>query len=356
MNILLYGEYSGIHTNLISPLSNKFMKVDFISTGDGFKNLYGNINIAKRGSSIFSKVITDISNSSILTKISKNKYDIVQFVNPLPGIVTPYFGIEPYFINKIIESSKSSYLYVSGCDYGTQKIFNRREIFKGVCEGCQKDYKVNKCPQYRYGAELWHQKFINQIDGVFSGLEGAYRDEYIDSEKFKGYIPFPVDLLRTPFKKQEYTKKIKVLHGINRYWTKGSDRILDQLKILEKKYANSFEVEIVEKLPFDDYLQKVYQSNIVIDQMYGDGLGMNALQTMAMGRIILTSYDKNYTFSNNPAIPIGLKNKSIVESLVALSELSSKQLDEISINAHDYVKDNHESKKIADLFIDNWKM
>ena len=356
MNILLYGEYSGIHSNLVANLVEKGFNVDFLSTGDGFKNLNGNIKIRKRGKGFFNKIFTDITNFEVLNEIGNKHYEVVQFVNPLPGIVTPYFGIESHFIERIINSSNKSFLYASGCDYGTQKIFNQLQIFDGLCVGCQKDYGVTKCPQHRSNSAAWHSKFMQIIDGIFSGLEGAYSDEYADSEKFRGYIPFPVDLLRTPYKRQEFGKKIKILHGINRYWTKGSDQILDQLKILEEKYANSFEVEIVEKLPFDDYLQKVYQSNIVIDQMYGDGLGMNALQTMAMGRIILTSYDKNYTFSNNPAIPIGLKNKSIVESLVALSELSSKQLDEISINAHDYVKDNHESKKIADLFIDNWKM
>ena len=49
MNILLYGEYSGIHSNLVANLVEKGFNVDFLSTGDGFKNLNGNIKIRKRG-------------------------------------------------------------------------------------------------------------------------------------------------------------------------------------------------------------------------------------------------------------------------------------------------------------------
>ena len=244
---------------------------------------------------------------------------------------------------------------MSGCDFGTKKIFDRREIFKGACEGCQKDYKVDKCPQYRIGAELWHKNFINQIDGIFSGLAGAYSDEYIDYKKFKGYIPFPVDLLRTPFKKQEYTKKIRILHGINRYWTKGSDKILNQLDILNKKFDNLFEIEIVKKIPFNQYIEKVYQSNVVIDQMYGDGLGMNALQVMAMGRIIVTSYDKSLVFKDNPAILIECENNSIINSLVRLSNLSEHELDNLSKQSSQYIAIHHDANHIADIFLNNWQ-
>ncbi|MDF9787845.1 hypothetical protein [Polynucleobacter sphagniphilus] len=356
MNILLYGEYSGIHSNLIRALNNKSIKVDFISTGDGFKNFHGNINIAKRGDNFLNKIYTDVNNFGVLNKIANNQYDIVQFVNPLPGIVTPYFGIEPHFIRKIIEKSKRSYLYVSGCDFGTKKIFDKHEIFKGVCEGCQKDYGVNKCPQYRLGAEHWHKKFISQINGIFSGLEGAYTEQYANYKNFRGYIPFPIDLTRTPYKKQAYNKRIKILHGINRYWTKGSDKILNQLSALSKNFNNLFEVEIVEKLPFNEYIEKVYKSNVVIDQMYGDGLGMNALQAMSMGRIVLASHDKNFTFLNNPAIVIERGENSVLNSLLNLSGLSQQELDELSIKSSEYVRKNHDSINIANIFIDKWQL
>ena len=140
---------------------------------------------------------------------------------------------------------------------------------------------------------------LQRVDGIIAATAGGYEDAHRSNSKLIGTITFPVDgrvLDRT-----EENPIIRVVHGINRKYSKGSDKIIEALQNtdLEEKA----QVKVLEQLPFELYMQEIANADIVIDQLYGDGLGMNALHAMAAGKLVLTSYDEAL-YPSSPAIPI----------------------------------------------------
>jgi len=125
------------------------------------------------------------------------------------------------------------------------------------------------------------------------------------------------------------------------------------MKRFKEKYPNDVELIIVEKLPIDEYLKKLYNANIVIDQIFADTLGMNSLFTMATGRVVFSNYKAHYYNKNIPAISIDYKVNDILNKLEFFLE-NKHNIPEIGHKSRLYVEENHNYIKISNEFVQVW--
>ena len=116
-SILLYGDFSGVHLNLYKGLIDIGHEVDFISTGDGFKGISGNIELENRSKGVgnFQKLGADFSNILKINRLKK-KYDIVQIMSPFPGVMSTKYAFDYFGIKEIKKKSEKLFLYIAGCD------------------------------------------------------------------------------------------------------------------------------------------------------------------------------------------------------------------------------------------------
>jgi hypothetical protein len=352
MKILLYGEYSGVHTNLRTGLMRLGHDVDLITTGDGFKNIPSSIKLESRSGGTVKKIKCDLLNGLKIIK-SIQDYDIVQFIHPRPGVVSPKFYYESAIIKHIITRSARSYYYACGCDSLTHSIFKvNQKYFKSFCDGCKIDNNINHCPHENSINKASDSFFINLIDGIISGGSGAYGKTYENHKKYLGSINFPVEIPEELMPKPKSSSAIRMLHGINRYYTKGSDHILPELKNFSA--ISGVEYNVVYRMEYAKYKKVLNDYDVLIDQLYGDILGMNALIGMAAGLIVMTSFNPDL-LENPPVIKIGPTETDLFDRLKYVFEMKERDKAELLERSRIYLKIKHDPTTIAGEFITKWK-
>lgn len=350
MKVLLYGEYSGVHGNLMNGLVSLGCDVDLITSGDGFKRFRGTVSLRPRTGGFVQKFITDLSNVPRLINAVGN-YDIVQFINPRPGVVTHHGLVEPSLITWILRKAKRAFYYVCGCDSQTFEVFRSNPTyFKELCAGCLKDYSLSGCVHtsgLARGIDYW---FLDRVDGIIASTRGAYSDIYRKHEKFLGEIPFAIaidgDLIS-----QRSAGKRSFFHGINRYYTKGSDRISTYLEKLQ--VIAGVKYEISRGLPINLYREKLLEHRFLIDQLYGDSIGMNSLLSASLGRIVLTRYDDSLN-KNIPFFNVGESFESFKTVVSEVQQLSEAEINKIVDCGFEYIIKNHNPETIAQQFLCRW--
>ena len=83
MKILLIGEFSGLHSNLMRGLIKLGCDVEMISLGDTFKKFDSGINVSSVKKFPFSLLENELSIPFKNLVQRLGRYDVVQFVNPL---------------------------------------------------------------------------------------------------------------------------------------------------------------------------------------------------------------------------------------------------------------------------------
>ena len=349
MKVLLYGEFSGVHLALAKGLRRLGCDVDLLSVGDGFKAI-DNGRLSKRAGTTREKLWADMVNTLDLIKGCRKEFDVVQFISPRPGLIAPATNAEIFFMSQAIKKSRTSFYYVAGCDSNTYGSFSEKpDYFAKLCAGCQKDRERQDC--------IWHDNFfsrrtqwlIERVDGIIAATDGGYRKAHESSPKFSGTIKFPVD--GKPAWQLNKKGLIKIVHGINRRHTKGSDIIIEALAQADRQGQATY--EILHQLPFEEYAQKLRSADIVIDQLFGDGLGMNALHAMAMGSLVLTRFDSNL-YPDAPALDVGPTRESLVASIENGLRMLIEDRNGHSDRCSDYVRKNHDVEMIAEEFLAKW--
>ena len=91
-------------------------------------------------------------------------------------------------------------------------------------------------------------------------------------------------------------QKIVILHAINSKTKlkKGNKFFEKSLSIIEAKYSNKVEIIRTIDQAYSDHIKNVKNCEILLDQVYAYDQGYNALEAMAMGKVVLTGAEKEW--------------------------------------------------------------
>jgi hypothetical protein len=202
---------------------------------------------------------------------------------------------------------------------------------------------------------------VDLVDVIIPFGGFSYNSSYIDNKKKSPLVPFPVrfELVHSRLNNIGSNNKIKILHGINRAGFKGSNIIIDALKKLEFENGDQFEIIIPEKLQFNTYLKLISSVNVVIDQLYGDSLGMNTLFSMLSSTIVFTSYDKrkvdNLNLINSPVFQIEDNVLGIKNQLNNLAKFKNEDFVELGLKSRNFVLEHNNPTEVAKLILKYWR-
>ena len=331
MKILLIGEFSGVHNNLRKGLIEIGHDVDLVSTGDGWKKIGIKSNLLGKPGSKFSARLSRIIYPFINVS-SLSKYDYVNVIglqNKRP------------FIMKLLKNRNSSIgAFACGSDIYAVKHMLKREYSPIMGEAREDVYNLVNALN-RTNDEL----NAKLMDCIIPMSRSYYEGVKHLSNSTKAILNFPVHLKDYENQSNKIHEKIKIVHPISRRGFKGSGFIIHALNELKKNYPAKVEIETFEKLAFHEYLEKIKESNIVVDQCYSYGYGMNALIAMSLGKIVMSG---NYYDEITPIIGIKPDTSMIYKKLENLLTANIQELGEKSL---DFVRFNHDSVNIAQKFI-----
>jgi hypothetical protein len=275
MNILLIGEFSGVHNNLKKGLKELGHDVRLAADGDGYRNFDSDFKISPYKGKYLGKVLNILYFTFNFRKFIG--YDVIQFINPF---VLPYYYNYIGITKFLLLFNKKKIYYACGTDPAFINSKDKFEYFPFD--------KVDspEFPKFNNNIKSQYNRFIFKMDKIIPSMY-TYYVGYKDNLKLTNPILLP-STGATKNLINPVGSKIKILFGITRRDFKGADFIIDALDLIKKRYFEIVEIEIVEKISYNEYINLLSTSDILIDQCKSYDYGMNAILAMEKGLIVFS--------------------------------------------------------------------
>jgi hypothetical protein len=356
LKILLIGEASGVHYNL---------KRGLLDLGHDVKHmiLYG----ASQGRSYdgsFSPVGAGVVGGvkrNLLPLIMAGRldnYDAINFVNT----ITAVHGQHTKYLDLPILRNKSKVLsyYSVGCDQLGLVRRSTRDLPYSPCSTCLssgeslgRDCENKLNPIYEKSVERAKKYLSVAASGM---IEYDHVSDFFKDKKFSR-IPLPVDVERINYNPAKNSKKILIAHTPTRRGFKGTSIVLEAMEIL-KSQRDDFEFIVVENLTYQDYVAVMQTVDIVIDQVYSQSPGMNALEMIAAGKIVFTgATDLGMSYfgfmENFPGFDASPDPVQLAKS-ISLTLDKKNMFSQWSESGREYINCNHNCLTVAEQFVSLW--
>jgi hypothetical protein len=353
MKVLLIGDYSGVHVNLKRALKSLGYTCILATDGDGFKEISKSDLYFPKSKNFFIRRIRKIL--FLIFGLKKYYgYDVVQLINPNIFDGTSYY-YNQLIIKLIKKHNKSLFLLACGTDYYVYK--DRLSLkYNPYDDAVNIDSKgKNRFTKLGY---INNNKLVVSLVNKVIPSTYTYSKAYSWSPKLTQTIPFPLFLEENiPIKLISPKNKYVIFHGINRKGFKGSKYIIEAMNRIKDKYPDKVEIIVDGLMPLNKYLQLIKNVDIVIDQCLSYEYGMNAVYSMAMGKVVLSGNEIetqiHFQRSDIPIINILPSADDIFDKLERLIFDPNKIL-ELSKKSRIFVEEFHDSIKVANQFIQIW--
>lgn len=184
---------------------------------------------------------------------------------------------------------------------------------------------------------------------------------HMNSEKLI-FTNLPIEIENLEFTEMSMEGPTRILVGMRSKMEiqKGTARLLDLCKELEKEMAGKLEVKIVKDLSLSDYLDELRKSHIVIDQLYSYSPATNALQTMALGRITASgAQPEYYEYINEDSRPIfclsPLEDEAIVKQRLRMLIEDKAHMQKMALEGRRLSEKHNDVRNIAPIFEKHWE-
>ncbi len=377
MKIVLIGEYSRLHNSLKEGLLKNGHQVTLIGHGDLFKKYPVDIHIDGtiiKNNTVLQKIralvyrLSRIDIASIETYLKCMFYqkhlkgnDIVQLINETPFNISPY--IEKKLLRFIFRHNKHVFLLGCGDDYtyisySLAGKFPHSTLSPLLADPSLKKAYKNTLKYVSSSQKRIHKFIFKHIKAVIPASV-EYQLAYEATYKAIPMIPNPVnvDILQPIDNPVE--GKIRILHGINtsNYLKKGNAYFEEALAIIQKKYPEKVTIVTVKDLPYTTYIQQLEKAHIVLDQVYAHDQGYNALEAMAMGKVVFTGAGAFFKSYYDPkrivaidTIPDSQHITRALEELICNPDLITT----IGWNARQFIIKEHHYISIAKQYEQTW--
>jgi len=375
MKILLIGEYSRLHNSLKEGLMLLGYEVIIQGFNDGFKDYPVDLKFEKQWDSGWKKKVKvgiykltgfDITSYLIYRNFKKNKsrfsgFDVVQLINENSFFCQPNHEIK--ILRFIFENNKKIFLLSCGddfsnVDYNFKNPDNKSVVQPYLAGKIEKKAFLNVLKFRQENFRKLHEFIYANISGVIA-TDMDYHLPLAENPKYLGLIPNPVNVSLIQFEPIKIQDKIVIFLGINdqNYYKKGCDHFEKALQIVNEKYSDQIEIIITKNIPYQQYIRLYDRAHILLDQTYSKDQGYNALEAMAKGKVVFTGAESEFIQYYELEKPVNINASPDVTSLVnALSKLieNPNQIIEIGKNARDFIEKEHNYKKIAQRYLDQW--
>jgi hypothetical protein len=352
--ILLLGEYSGLHNNLKEGLIQLGHEVEVASSGDGKKNIKGDIDLTLKSK-------YKIKNLKELNKIIREfkGYDIVQFINPY---ISHRIGVLLY--NSIFKYNNKVFCLAAGDDveFLNFVLSHKMEKYSPFDDYLLNEQKNKTNLPYTTKLDYFlHNRFMKKIDGIVPVM-WEYAESYRNSKyanKITRTIPLPINTDKINFKenKSNVGGKVVFYHASNRPSFKGSDIIIEAMKKFQDMYPNDVEMIYADFLPLNEYLEVISKTNVVIDQCRSYSYAMNAVYSMAKGKIVMSGSEQEAIdelgLPKCPVINITPNVNQIISEFEKIL-IDKNRIEEKGNESRAFIESTHDYIKVSKQYLKSW--
>jgi hypothetical protein len=343
MKILIIGDFSSAGHFLQMGFNALGVKSTHIAYQNGWRENPIEINLTSKYKGLIGKIDSYLKPFQLS---NLKGFDQVIFLDYFPFPRT--FGINSIITKRIQDQNKSSVLWVMGCD---SKMYQwGSNSGSNLCKSCLKfDQKSEICScSNDVNAEKLFLAGISKIVPACYEYDQAHKGD----KRINEMIQLPVPIL--PQKKRRHNSKIKFFHGLNRYGFKGTSIVETVFDELNTHFNDKAEFLIKGKMKFEEYNSLLLNQDVVVDQLYNKGLGINSLLTLSKGKILIAGDPKpSCDLINAPRPPMLYVDptvNSLRESIeYALNDFSI--FDSFFEEGREYIAKYHSPEVVASKFL-----
>jgi hypothetical protein len=331
--ILLLGDYSNMHSQLGKTLRAMGHDVTVMSSGSGFQNTDRDIDISRRPGKLGGLIFT----LRCLTDLHKHMRG-----NDIVALQHEHFlHLKPrrlrYFFDRLRGENGKVFLSFGGTNvtyidealnvnsklrYNEYRIGNQPSRF---CEESRAKLAEWLTPEMRD----YNEYVMTHIDGAVTALyeyDIAARSVLGDDKVAYGGLPIDVDTL-TPVTIPDNIDCVKLFLGRHRgrYAEKGTDLLEIASRRVEQRMPGKCQLSIIENIPYNEYIQRLCSSHVVLDQIYSYTPATNAMISMARGLNVVSGGEPDfYDFIGEH------DNRPIINAPTELDELTEVLADVVA--------------------------
>jgi len=327
------------------------------SNGDFWKDYPRDIDLARSpgkwgGIRLMAKIY------SLLPRL--RGFDIVQLINPMflelraerilpiykylrrhnKHIILDAFGMDWYWVNTCCEKKPLRY---SDFNIGQQLRTNS-------------DALAERHDWLGTAKERLNKYIADDCDAIVTGLyeyDVCYRPYFPDKTHF---IPFPIIAPHASLPMPHSSlleEPLTVFIGISKKRSeyKGTDIMLRAAQDIKALYPDKIELRIADGIPFEQYVDMMKGSDVILDQLYSYTPAMNALEAMARGIVVVgggepENYEIIHETALRPIINVEPNYDSVFHELQQLV-LHPERLPLLQEQSIEYVRRHHDHIKVA---------
>lgn len=299
MKILLLGDYSNYHACLGRALAKEGHHVTVASDGSGWMNTSRTISLNRTlpgkagGVVLFIKMMSDSRFTG---------FDIVSLINP------SFVTLKPARLRMVFEKLRKKngaiFLGSVGTDKAVMDFLTAPE-----CDLRYSEYYSSPGNIYVPNKEVLDKEREWQIGKIGDFCEFIYDNvagvttalyEYhlamqrrIPLENL-AYVGIPIETPNTAPHQISDKPNLFLGRHSTRKKIKGTDRIEKAAKRVANEFPEKCELTIVEDVPYNEYLSRLKEADVVLDQLYSFSPATNALLAMANGQAVLSGGEPEY--------------------------------------------------------------
>ena len=350
MRILLLGELSGLHQELRIGLLDHGHQVVTACVGLGTARYPLDIELYKAPAELQNRLGWSREIVSQCLNLPRfTGFDIVQMISP------KFFNwkVNKAFVSFLKRFNKGLVVVNTGCTTGYNQFV--RELPFSPCAECKLyDQLTHECIWERDEEYIFEQWMWDHADAIVT-TAWEY-EQALGTTRFfdKNHpIALPIDTQRHLPPLRRPGQKVRIYYGETRYGYKGGKSIKEALAKLEASpYGAKVEIIKGARIPFDDYLALLDTADIVIDQSNSHCYGMNALYSIARGKISFTGAAPEamgffgVAPDESPFVNIGPDPDDIFRKLVDFIEHPGK-MEALGAKGREFVVRIHDARRVA---------
>ncbi len=361
MNILIVGEFSGFAKHLKNGFKKLGHKVTIVMAPDFFKKFHGDSDdivynthwticgMTIKGSARLPHLFSSLQ---IRRKLNKRYYnqrpDLIIVIN-YSFLTTSIYkpGTPQSYIKRWID--KGARVIMSECGSTPADCYNNLDFWK-------KRGKTIVMNDSRYAFLLNYSHVIVPTAYTYYDNLISYSKYYsFDIKKIHNCIPLPITIDKDCNVQPCEGRPILIFHGIIRPVDKGTHFIIEAMKRLEKEMPDKVKCIAKGGMPYDEYVKLFDSIDILVDQTYNNGWGMNATIGAMNGKCVLTpcgpENSENMGIPDIPFVRIGPDSEQIYEVLKSLVTHPDRIYD-IKLASRMFVEQYCESAIIAKQYLE----
>lgn len=363
MKILFVGDYSGFHASLAEELRRRGHQCTVVSDGSTFMDTDRDITLHRQPGFVGS--VKYLYNACRVIERLRG-YDVVQLINAHFLRLRP--GRLSYFLNGLKRNNGHVFLSHCSTDYYYAKAMladNVLEYSEYGFDGRQTEFTLHCSDTIDSWLlpvnKVWADTLYEEVDGAVSALYEYHKVwQPIFGDRLN-YVGIGVDTRRLAYSPIPAGGPLRVLVAIkpNTAPNKGIRLLHKELRKLQERYPDEIELLVAEGLPLNEYLRLADSCHVVADQIYSYTPATNALQSMAMGKVVISGGEEEYyrfigEEKLRPIINLDPRHDNFVDRLEPIL-LDRADLQRRSREGRRLVERHNDVRIVADRLLSAWE-